>query len=137
MKNARKLFRLFKSLNEYHKITGLLGKANPSQVDMLNAASRAAFGLYWFFDNLTVLGTVKLLLKFKKSSLPKLSNKIGNMVRTNSEALMPVTAMDKKTDYSKGVAIGSILHIGEHSHLEPVRYSKGSGIWRLMMLPRV
>ena len=84
-----------------------------------------------------VLGTVKLLLKFKKSSLPKLSNKIGNMVRTNSEALMPVTAMDKKTDYSKGVAIGSILHIGEHSHLEPVRYSKGSGIWRLMMLPRV
>ena len=84
-----------------------------------------------------VLGTVKLLLKFKKSSLPKLSNKIGNMVRTNSEALMPVTAMDKKTDYSKGVAIGSILHIGEHSHLGPVRYSKGSGIWRLMMLPRV
>lgn len=84
-----------------------------------------------------VLGTVKLLLKFKKSSLPKLSNKIGNMVRTNSEALMPVTAMDKKTDYSKGVAIGSILHIGEHSHLGPVRYSKGSGIWRLMMLSRV
>lgn len=61
MKNARKLFRLFKSVNEYHKVVGLLGKANPSQIDMLNAASRVAFGLYWFFDNLTVLGTVKFL----------------------------------------------------------------------------
>ena len=50
---------------------------------------------------------------------------------------MQKNTLDKKTDYSKGVAIGSILHIGEHSHLEPVRYSKGSGIWRLMMLPRV
>ena len=84
-----------------------------------------------------VLGTVKLLLKLKKSSLPILSDQLGNKVRTNSEALMPVTALDKKTDYSKGVAIGSILHIGEHSHLEPVRYSKGSGFWRLIMLPRV
>jgi cholesterol oxidase len=83
------------------------------------------------------LGTVKLLLKLKKSSLPILSDQLGNKVRTNSEALMPVTALDKKTDYSKGVAIGSILHIGEHSHLEPVRYSKGSGFWRLIMLPRV
>jgi len=41
---------------------------------------------------------------------------------------MQKNTLDKKTDYSKGVAIGSILHIGEHSHLEPVRYSKGSGI---------
>ena len=84
-----------------------------------------------------VLGTVKLLLKLKKTSLPNLSKKVGSMVRTNSEALMPVTALDKETDYSEGVAIGSILHIGEHSHLEPVRYSKGSGFWRLIMLPRV
>ncbi len=84
-----------------------------------------------------VLGTVKLLLKLKKSSLFNLSEKVGSMVRTNSEALMPVTSLNKETDFSEGVAIGSILHIGEHSHLEPVRYSKGSGIWRLIMLPRV
>ncbi|MBN4080816.1 GMC family oxidoreductase [Caldithrix abyssi] len=84
-----------------------------------------------------VLGTVKLLLTLMKSSLPKLSKKVGGMVRTNSEALMPVTALDKKTDYSKGIAIGSILHTSKHTHVEPVRYSKGSGFWRLFMLPRV
>lgn len=84
-----------------------------------------------------VLGTVKLLLALRKLSLPNLSEKVGTMVRTNSEALMPVTALDKTTDYSKGIAIGSILHTGDHTHVEPVRYSKGSGIWRLIMLPRV
>ena len=84
-----------------------------------------------------VLGTVKLLLSLMRSSLPKLSKKVGSMIRTNSEALMPVTALDKSTDYSKGIAIGSILHTGDHTHVEPVRYSKGSGFWRLIMLPRV
>ncbi len=84
-----------------------------------------------------VLGTVKLLLALMRSSLPNLSKKVGAMVRTNCEALMPVTALDKKTDYSQGIAIGSILHTDRHTHVEPVRYSKGSGFWRLIMFPRV
>ena len=61
MKNARKLFRLFKSLNEYQKITDFLAKKELSQVDMLNVAGRIAFLLYWIFDNLSVLSTVKFL----------------------------------------------------------------------------
>ena len=84
-----------------------------------------------------VLGTVQLLLSLKESSLPNLSDKVGCMVRTNSEALIPITSFDKSSDFSKGVAIGSILHTGEHTHMEPVRYSKGSGFWRLFILPRV
>ena len=84
-----------------------------------------------------VLGTVQLLLSLKGSSLPDLSDKVGCMVRTNSEALIPITSFDKTADFSTGVAIGSILHTGEHSHIEPVRYSKGSGFWRLFILPRV
>ncbi len=82
-----------------------------------------------------VLGTVKLLLKLKKSSLPGLSDKVGSHVRTNSESLIGVTTFDKKTVFSDGIAIGSILHTDEHSHLEPVRYSAGSGFWRLIMSP--
>ena len=82
-----------------------------------------------------VLGTVKLLLKLKKTSLPKLSNKIGTGVRTNSESLLGVTAYDKKTVFSDGIAIGSILHTDENSHLEPVRYSEGAGFWRILMSP--
>jgi len=82
-----------------------------------------------------VLGTVKLLLKLKRSSLPNLSDKVGYGVRTNSESLIGVTTFDKNTVFSDGVAIGSILHTDEYSHLEPVRYSAGSGFWRLLMSP--
>jgi cholesterol oxidase len=82
-----------------------------------------------------VLGTVKLLLKLKRSSLLNLSDKLGYGVRTNSESLIGITTFDKDTVFSDGVAIGSILHTDDHSHLEPVRYSAGSGFWRLLMSP--
>ncbi|GAA4271449.1 GMC oxidoreductase [Aquimarina gracilis] len=82
-----------------------------------------------------VLGTVKLLLKLKKKSLPKISDRLGYDIRTNNESLISVTNLDGKKDMSKGVAIGSILNTDENSHLEIVRYAKGSGFWRLSHLP--
>jgi cholesterol oxidase len=48
-----------------------------------------------------------------------------------------VTALDRETEFSHGIAIGSILHTDEVSHLEPVRYPPGSGFWRLLMSPMV
>lgn len=83
-----------------------------------------------------VLGTVKLLLELRESStgLPGISARIGDFVRTNSEVLVGVVT-GKDQDLSQGVAIGSILHTDEQSHLEPVRYSKGSGFLRLLALP--
>lgn len=84
-----------------------------------------------------VLGTVKLLLKLKKKSLPRLSDKVGRGVRTNSESLIGITTTDKNTVFSDGIAIGSILHTDAHSHLEPVRYAAGSGFWRILMSPMV
>ncbi|MGY3795642.1 GMC family oxidoreductase [Aquimarina sp. 433] len=82
-----------------------------------------------------VLGTVKLLLKLKKQSLPRLSDYLGEDIRTNNESLISVTNLNGTKDMSKGVAIGSILHTDENSHLEIVRYAKGSGFWRLSHLP--
>ena len=82
-----------------------------------------------------VLGTVKLLLKLKSKSLPKLSNKLGDDIRTNNETLISVSTANKEMDLSKGVAIGSLLHTDDNSHLEIVRYSKGSGFWKLLHLP--
>jgi cholesterol oxidase len=82
-----------------------------------------------------VLGTVKLLLKLKKQSLSKLSDKVGSNIRTNSESLVGVTTLDKDRIFSEGIAISSILHTDEHSHLEPVRYPSGSGFWRLLGVP--
>ncbi len=82
-----------------------------------------------------VLGTIKLLLKLKQKSLPKLSDRLGYDIRTNNESLISVTNLDGKKDMSKGVAIGSILNTDKNSHLEIVRYAKGSGFWRLSHLP--
>lgn len=82
-----------------------------------------------------VLGTIKLLLKLKEDSLPKLSGKLGEDIRTNNETLISVSTSNKNKDLSKGVAIGSLLHTHKNSHLEIVRYSKGSGFWKLLHLP--
>lgn len=84
-----------------------------------------------------VLGTVALLLKLKKTSLPRLSDRVGRDVRTNNESLIMVTQLDGKEDLSKGVAIGSILHPDPDSHLEVCRYGPGSGAWRPVLLPYV
>lgn len=86
-----------------------------------------------------VLGTVDLLLRLKErpDGLPRLSERLGDGVRTNSEALVGVVSGRKDQDLSKGIAIGSILHTDERSHLEPVRYSAGSGFFRLLMAPQV
>ncbi|PLX11987.1 MAG: GMC family oxidoreductase [Marinilabiliales bacterium] len=84
-----------------------------------------------------VLGTVKLLLKLKQKSLTKLSEMVGQDIRSNNESLIFSVSTDKEKDFSKGIAIGSIYHPDENTHLEPVRYGRGSGFWRLGMTPNV
>ena len=86
-----------------------------------------------------VLGTVELLLKLKKDpkGLPRLSERLGAKIRTNSESLIGVIGQQREHDLSRGIAIGSIIQTDEHSHLEPVRYPAGSGVFRTMMAPHV
>lgn len=84
-----------------------------------------------------VLGTVKLLLKLKKSSLPNLSDRLGEDIRSNNETLVSVSGLDRAKNYSKGVAIGSILDTDENSHLEICRYGEGSNAWKLVHFPYV
>lgn len=84
-----------------------------------------------------VLGTLPLLLKLKTTTLPLLSSKLGLDIRTNNEALI-VNVTDKKDkDFSQGVAIGSIIEVDEDSHLETVRYGRGSGFWRTLLVPMI
>jgi cholesterol oxidase len=84
-----------------------------------------------------VMGTLPLLLAMKKDpeGLPHLSNRLGDRVRTNNESLIGVMAPGSSEDFSRGVAITSILHTDEHSHLEPVRYGSGSSFFRNLMAP--
>ncbi|WP_040913087.1 GMC family oxidoreductase [Leptospira kmetyi] len=74
-----------------------------------------------------VMGTVGLLLKMKqKGKMPRISETLGDSVRTNSETVLAITNFKKDADYSKGIAITSSIHPDEHTHMEPVRYPKGS-----------
>ena len=84
-----------------------------------------------------VLGTVPLLLQLRedRDALPNLSPRVGEAVRTNNEALLGIIQPDADVSVSDGIAITSILHTDDHSHIEPVRYGAGSGFFRLLGLP--
>jgi cholesterol oxidase len=80
-----------------------------------------------------VLGTVPLLLKCKqRGSLPRLSDALGSMVRTNSEALAGVTSRRADVDYSRGIAIASGFYPEPHTHVEMVRYGRGQDFMALL-----
>lgn len=85
------------------------------------------------------LGTLRLLFRCRDitRSLPNLSARLGDMVRTNSESLLGVSARDRHTDYSKGIAITSIIQADEVTSIEPVRYPAGSSLIRLLSGPLV
>jgi cholesterol oxidase len=74
-----------------------------------------------------VLGTVKLLLESRdRGSLPSVSEALGRIVRTNSEAILGVTAAPRQESWSRGIAITSSVHPDDKTHVEVVRYSDGS-----------
>ena len=77
--------------------------------------------------------TQKLLHKMKiDGTLPKLSDQLGKLSRTNSEALTGSIMPKGGTDFSKGSAITSSFFPDEHTHVEPVRYGKGSNFMGML-----
>jgi cholesterol oxidase len=74
------------------------------------------------------LGTTRLLLRQRiEGHLPRLSDRVGHLVRTNSEAILGVTAPDDSHDFSQTVAISSSIYPDPHTHVEPVTYGAGGG----------
>jgi len=77
--------------------------------------------------------TQKLLHRMKDTkTLPQLSNTLGKLSRTNSEALTGALMSKTNIDYSVGAAITSSFYPDEHTHVEPVRYGKGSNSMGLL-----
>ncbi len=76
--------------------------------------------------------TQKLLHKLRETTLPDISPRLGQLTRTNSESLLGVRIAEPKHDYTEGVAITSSWHPDEHTHIEPVRYGKGSNAMGLL-----
>ena len=86
-----------------------------------------------------VMGTLKLLLNLRdiKKSLPNISPRLGDMVRTNSEALLGSVARSSEINYSEGVSISSIFNADEITRIEPVRYPDGSSLMRFVSAPLI
>ncbi|MCX7609205.1 MAG: GMC family oxidoreductase [Anaerolineales bacterium] len=86
-----------------------------------------------------VIGTLNLLLRLRDitGSLPYLSPRLGERVRTNSEALLGAVARRQDVDYSQGLAITSMFNLDEETRVEPVRYPAGSSLMRLLAAPLI
>jgi cholesterol oxidase len=92
-------------------------------------------------------GTQTLLHTMRDTGrLPHLSARLGQLTRTNSEALTGAFTFprafrrkqgkDAELDFTKGVAITSSIHPNPSTHIEPVRYGKGSNLMALICVPR-
>jgi cholesterol oxidase len=72
------------------------------------------------------LGTNKLLQRCRLGgSLPRISDRLGELVRTNSESILAVTVPeDYPEDLTKRVAISSSIYPDPHTHIETVTYGE-------------
>ena len=77
--------------------------------------------------------TQRLLHRMKDDGrLPRLSGVLGRLSRTNSESILGAVTTTTATDYTRGVAITSSFYPEPHTHVEPVRYGKGSNSMGLL-----
>lgn len=79
--------------------------------------------------------TQRLLFKMRDTGkLAKLSDKLGVLTRTNSESIVGAATLNvnPELDLTHGVAITSSIHPTGDTHVEPVRYGKGSNAMGLL-----
>ena len=71
------------------------------------------------------LGTNQLLADCRHGgALPRLSSRLGEVVRTNTESIQAVTARDDNRDFSRSVAITSSIYPDPDTHIEVVTYGR-------------
>lgn len=76
-------------------------------------------------------GTQQLLHRMKASgALPRVSDALGRLTRTNSEALdgAVATAVPESLELARGIAITTSFHVDDRTHVENVRYGPGSNL---------
>jgi cholesterol oxidase len=79
------------------------------------------------------LNTQRLLHRMRdEGRLTRLSRTLGRLSRTNSESILGAVSTLGSTDYSEGVAITSSFFPEPRTHVEPVRYGKGSNSMGLL-----
>jgi cholesterol oxidase len=80
------------------------------------------------------LGTNRLLAHCRvRGSLPRISKRLGELVRTNSESILTVTVPeDYPEDLIKRVAITSSIYPDSHTHIETVTYGDDGDSMRML-----
>ena len=80
------------------------------------------------------LGTNKLLQRCRlDGSLPRISSRLGELVRTNSESILTVTVPeDYHDDLIKRVAITSSIYPDPNTHIETVTYGDDGDSMRML-----
>jgi cholesterol oxidase len=102
-----------------------------------NGGAQRTLRARWVVVAAGTYGTQTLLHRMRDSgALPRLSPRLGDLTRTNSEALVGALTderryhkkygKDAELDFTRGVAITSSMHPDENTHIEPVRYGRGS-----------
>ena len=118
-------------------VTGLSQSANGWIIDARKSGSwlggRRAFTADQVIVACGTYNTLKLLHRMKSSgSLSRISPTLGDLARTNSESLTAAVMKRGESDYSQGAAITSSFFPDERTHVEPVRYGKGSNLMGLL-----
>jgi cholesterol oxidase len=82
------------------------------------------------------LGTNKLLADCRlRGTLPRLSDRVGHVVRTNSESIQAVTAPDDQRDFARSIAITSSIYPDPDTHIEVVTYGHGGDLMSRLFTP--
>ncbi|MEI2785508.1 MAG: GMC family oxidoreductase [Candidatus Nanopelagicales bacterium] len=113
-------------------VTGLEQYGEGYAIDTKRTGSRKGKRRIYAKEVIVAAGaynTQRLLHSMKDSGrLPNLSPALGRLSRSNSEALLGAITDDRSRDYTRGVAITSSFYPEPHTHIEPVRYGKGSNM---------
>ncbi|MFW6197510.1 MAG: FAD-dependent oxidoreductase, partial [Myxococcota bacterium] len=86
-----------------------------------------------------VLGTLQLLFHNRDVSrtLPNVSARLGEVVRTNSEAIVAITQPTEEPGLTRGAAISSHFHPNAHTHVTQNRFPPAYDFMRLYAGPMV
>ena len=103
------------------------GSASHDQGTWLVETGRGTFSAAQVVLAAGVLGTLGILFRSGVGG-----PQVGDDVRTNSEVIVGASAKRANVDYSRGVAITSMIRADEHTQIQPVLYGKGSSLTGLL-----
>ncbi len=86
-----------------------------------------------------VVGTLDLLFRCRDElgTLPRISRRLGEIVRTNSEAIVAALSPNVDEDLTHGAAISSHFYLGDHTHITQNRFPAGYDFMRWYQGPLV